>query len=73
MKNMNSSHTEIPNVTQNIKVDVTELLALRAKINEGKEKAEKVSVNDLIIKAVGKATAKFEIPHDAGRQRVCCP
>lgn len=27
MKNMNSSHTEIPNVTQNIKVDVTELLA----------------------------------------------
>ena len=53
MKNMNSSHTEIPNVTQNIKVDVTELLALRAKINEGKEKAEKVSVNDLIIKAVG--------------------
>ena len=60
MKNMNSSHTEIPNVTQNIKVDVTELLALRAKINEGKEKAEKVSVNDLIIKAVGKATAKFE-------------
>ena len=61
MKNMNSSHTEIPNVTQNIKVDVTELLALRAKINEGKEKAEKVSVNDLIIKAVGKATAKFEL------------
>ena len=60
MKNMNSSHTEIPSVTQNIKVDVTELLALRAKINEGKEKAEKVSVNDLIIKAVGKATAKFE-------------
>ena len=60
MKNMNSSHTEIPSVTQNIKVDVTELLALRAKINEGKEKPEKVSVNDLIIKAVGKATAKFE-------------
>lgn len=57
---MSASHTEIPNVTQNIKVDVTELLALRAKINQGKEKAEKVSVNDLIIKAVGKAVAEFE-------------
>ncbi len=57
---MSASHTEIPNVTQNIKVDVTELLALRAKINQGKEKADKVSVNDLIIKAVGKATAEFE-------------
>ena len=60
MKNMVSSHTEIPNVTQNIKVDVTELLALRAKINEGKEKADKVSVNDIIIKAVGKAVAEYE-------------
>ncbi|MDO4312196.1 MAG: dihydrolipoamide acetyltransferase family protein [Eubacteriales bacterium] len=57
---MSASHTEIPNVTQNIKVDVTELLALRAKINQGKEKADKVSVNDLIIKAVGKAVAEFE-------------
>lgn len=57
---MSASHTEIPNVTQNIKVDVTELLALRAKINQGKEKAEKVSVNDIIIKAVGKAVAEFE-------------
>lgn len=57
---MSASHTEIPNVTQNIKVDVTELLALRAKINQGKEKPDKVSVNDIIIKAVGKATAEFE-------------
>lgn len=57
---MSASHTEIPNVTQNIKVDVTELLALRAKINQGKEKADKVSVNDLIIKAVGKAVAEYE-------------
>lgn len=57
---MSASHTEIPNVTQNIKVDVTDLLALRAQINKGKEKADKVSVNDLIIKAVGKAVAEFE-------------
>ena len=57
---MSASHTEIPNVTQNIKVDVTELLALRAKINQGKEKPDKVSVNDIIIKAVGRAAAEFE-------------
>ena len=57
---MSASHTEISNVTQNIKVDVTELLALRAKINQGKEKPDKVSVNDIIIKAVGRAAAEFE-------------
>ncbi len=60
MKNMVASHTEIPPVTQNYKVDVTELLALRAKINQGREKPERVSVNDMIIKAVGKALEKFE-------------
>ena len=60
LRNMVSSHTEIPNVTQNIKIDVTELLALRAKINDGKEKKDKVSLNDMIIKAVGKAVAAHE-------------
>ncbi len=49
---MYSSHNEIPSVTQDIKIDVTELLALREKINVGREDA-KVSVNDMIIKAVG--------------------
>ncbi len=57
---MFASHNEIPNVTQNIKIDVTELLALREKINAGKEKADKVSVNDMIIKAVGKVISEQE-------------
>lgn len=57
---MLSSHTEIPPVTQNIKVDVTELLALRESINKGKEKADKVSVNDIIIKAVSKVIMEQE-------------
>lgn len=57
---MSASHTEIPTVTQNIKIDVTELLALREKINLGKEKADKVSVNDMIIKAIGKVVAEQE-------------
>ena len=57
---MFASHNEIPNVTQNIKIDVTELLALREKINAGKEKGDKISVNDMIIKAVGKVVSEQE-------------
>ena len=57
---MFASHNEIPNVTQNIKIDVTELLALREKINKGKEKADKVSVNDMIVKAVAKVIGEQE-------------
>ena len=49
---MFSSHSEIPPVTQNIKIDVTDLLDLREKINLGREKGDKVSVNDMIVKAV---------------------
>ena len=59
-KRMYESHAQIPNVTQSIKVDVTDLLALRAQINDGAEKADKVSLNDLMIKAVGMAIEKFE-------------
>ena len=59
-KRMYESHAQIPNVTQNIKVDVTDLMSLRAQINDGVEKADKVSLNDLMIKAVGMAIAKFE-------------
>lgn len=57
---MFASHSEIPVVTQNIKIDVTELLALREKINLGREKGDKVSVNDIIVKAVGKVIAEQE-------------
>lgn len=57
---MFASHNEIPNVTQNIKIDVTELLALRETINKGKEKADKVSVNDMIVKAVAKVVGEQE-------------
>ena len=59
-KRMYESHAQIPNVTQNIKVDVTDLVALRAQINDGLEKADKVSLNDLMIKAVGMAIEKFD-------------
>ncbi len=49
---MLSSHTEIPPVTQTIKVDVTELMAFRKMLLE--TTGRKYSVNDLILKATAK-------------------
>ena len=49
---MLQSHTEIPCVTQNIKVDVTALMKFRKTLLA--ETGEKYSVNDLVLKAVAK-------------------
>ena len=49
---MLASHTEIPNVTQNIKVDVTELMKFRKMLLA--ETGKKYSVNDLVLKATAK-------------------
>ena len=49
---MLASHTEIPPVTQNIKVDVTELMKFRKMLLETTGK--KYSVNDLVLKATAK-------------------
>ena len=49
---MHQSTTEIPRVTQNIKVDVTELMKFRKMLLETTGK--KYSVNDLVLKAVAK-------------------
>ena len=49
---MLQSHTEIPPVTQNTRVDVTELMMFRKMLQS--ETGNKYSVNDLILKAVAK-------------------
>ena len=49
---MLKSHTEIPPVTQNIKVDVTKLMKFRKTLLA--ETGKKYSVNDLILKATAK-------------------
>ena len=49
---MLQSHTEIPPVTQNTKVDVTELIKFRKMLLA--ETGSKYSVNDLILKATAK-------------------
>ncbi|MHC6181115.1 dihydrolipoamide acetyltransferase family protein [Clostridium sp. JNZ X4-2] len=50
---MFKSHNEIPAVTQNVKVDVTDLMEFRKKINENRE--QKISINDFVLKAAAKA------------------
>ena len=53
---MLASHTEIPPVTQNIKVDVTELMKFRKMLLA--ETGKKYSVNDLVLKAIAKCLTK---------------
>ena len=50
---MAKSAREIPTVTQNVKVDVTKLVAFRKQINE--TSGQKFSMNDFILKAVANA------------------
>ncbi len=50
---MSQSRREIPSVTQNVKIDVTDLMKFRKQINA--DLGVKYSVNDFILKAVGKA------------------
>jgi pyruvate dehydrogenase E2 component (dihydrolipoamide acetyltransferase) len=53
MRNMIQSHTLIPAVTQEVRADVTELVELRAKANEGRE--DKFTLTDFVVKAAAKA------------------
>lgn len=50
---MAKSAREIPTVTQNVKLDVTKLVAFRKQINE--TSGQKFSMNDFILKAVANA------------------
>ena len=48
-ENMSKSWTTAPKVTHQVSVPVAELLKVRAIINDGKEKADKVSVTDILV------------------------
>ena len=50
---MTKSAQEIPTVTQNVRIDVTELMAFRKKINN--DLGVKYSLNDYVLKATAKA------------------
>jgi len=55
---MSASHTEIPPVTQDIKIYVDELLMYREKLNVNGR--FKITVNDFVLMAVAKAAAESE-------------
>lgn len=59
-RRMEESCRSIPSVTQDVCVDVTELLALREKINAGRDKNERITINDLVLKAVALALVQNE-------------
>lgn len=50
---MAQAHSEIPCVTQNTRVDTTNLITFRQQINGNRDK--KFTINDLVIKAIAKA------------------
>lgn len=50
---MTKSAQEIPTVTQNVKIDVTDLMVFRKKVNA--EQGVKYSLNDYVLKATAKA------------------
>jgi len=52
------SKTTVPHFYLEADCDIEALLALRAQINEDREKAGRISVNDFIVKAVAKALTK---------------
>jgi pyruvate dehydrogenase E2 component (dihydrolipoamide acetyltransferase) len=54
-RRMLQSHTEIPPVTCQAKADVTDMLAMRERINAGSE--AKVTVNDMVMRATARALA----------------
>lgn len=58
-KRMFESYSQVPTVMQSMKVDMTELLEFRKKVNE--DRNEKISLNDFILKAT--AIAVKEMPH----------
>jgi len=55
---MHSSTSEIPSAVLMLTADVTRLMAMRADANEGKEKADKLTVNDFVLKATAKALSE---------------
>lgn len=54
-QNMLRSWHEAPQVTLNSSVDVSALLALRTQLNEGREKIDKLTLTDLLIKLTAAA------------------
>ncbi len=57
--NLQSSSRDIPHFNTTISIDMTRAMQVRQQLNEGLEKARKVSVNDLIIRACARALQQY--------------
>ena len=56
---MTKSYSEIPSVTQDTVIDVTRLLQIRERVNVGKTKETRISVNDFVLRAVALASVEY--------------
>ena len=57
--NLQGSSRDTPHFNVTMSIDMTNAMALRGKLNAGKEKAQRVSVNDLIVKACAVALKQY--------------
>ena len=57
--NLQNSSRDTPHFNVTMSIDMTRAMKVRAELNKGKEKSEKVSVNDLIVKACALALRKY--------------
>lgn len=57
--NLQNSFRDTPHFNVTMSIDMTRAIKFRGEINKGKEKSEKVSVNDLVVKACAFALRKY--------------
>ena len=57
--NLQNSFRDTPHFNVTMSIDMTRAMKFRGEINRGKEKPEKVSVNDLVVKACALALKKY--------------
>jgi pyruvate dehydrogenase E2 component (dihydrolipoamide acetyltransferase) len=57
--NLQNSFRDTPHYNVTMSIDMTRAMKVRAELNKGKEKSEKVSVNDLIVKTCALALRKY--------------
>jgi len=57
--NLQNSSRDTPHFNVTMSIDMTKAMKVRAELNKGKEKSEKISVNDLIVKACALALRKY--------------
>ncbi len=57
--NLQRSFRDTPHFNVTMSIDMTNAMKFRSEYNKGKEKSEKVSVNDLIVKACALALRKY--------------